>query len=56
MRDILNEIKLHKCLNEQDLVKLIYQRTYGPSHILENLENAKKYLEYEINNLPIDKY
>lgn len=56
MKYILSEIKLHPNLNEQDLVKLIYQRTYGPKHILTNLENSKKYLVYEFNNLPSQSY
>lgn len=50
MKYILNEIKLHPLLNEQDLVKLIYQRTYGPKHILLDIKKAKDYLIYEINN------
>ena len=52
MKYIENEIKIHPNLQEEDLVKLIYQRVYGPSHILNNLEKAKEYLYQEINNLP----
>ena len=56
MKYILNEIKLHPLLKEEDLVKLIYQRIYGPSHILFNIENGRKYLVNELNNLPSIKY
>lgn len=56
MKYILNEINKHPMLNEQDLVKLIYQRTYGPSHILSNLEKSKQYLIYELNNLNESSY
>lgn len=51
MKYILNEINTHPSLEEQDLVKLIYQRTYGPRHILTNLEMGRNYLEYECKHL-----
>ncbi|MBQ9730985.1 MAG: hypothetical protein IJV94_02505 [Bacilli bacterium] len=56
MKYILNEIELHPSLNEQDLVKLIYQRTYGPKHILFDIDKSKKYLIEEVKNLPFEKY
>lgn len=56
MKYILNEIKLHPALNEQDLVKLIYQRTYGPKHILLDINKAKEYLLHEINNQKESNY
>ena len=56
MQFIQNEINLHPLLKEEDLVKLIYQRVYGPSHILHNIEKAKDYLKLELNNLLKDSY
>lgn len=56
MKYILKEIELHPLLNEQDLVKLIYQKTYGPSHILLDINKAKQYLLYEINNQKDSSY
>ena len=56
MQYILNEINLHSSLNEEDLVKLIYQRVYGPSHILLNIEKGKEYLIQELKILPEEKY
>jgi len=51
MEYILNEIKKHPKLCEEDLIKLIYQRTYGPKHILLNVDRAKQYLISEMNSL-----
>ncbi len=47
MKYILEEIKKHPKLNEQDLVKLIYQRNFGPKHILES-PKAFDYLMNEV--------
>lgn len=50
MKEILDYINKFPDIEEVDLVKLISQRVFGPSHLLINERCAKEYLFEEIDN------
>ncbi len=48
---IHNELLHFPKSNLIDIHKLFYQGTFGPAHFLTNLDNSKKYLRKELDNL-----
>jgi hypothetical protein len=44
--------KAHRALEPQDVYKLIYQRVFGPEHLINNARTAKERLYLEVLHLP----
>jgi hypothetical protein len=44
--------KAHKALEPQDVYKLIYQRVFGPEHLIDSSRAAKERLYLEVLHLP----
>lgn len=44
--------KVHEALEPQDVYKLIYQRVFGPEHLLSDVRSAKERLYLEVLHLP----
>lgn len=44
-----------KQYDSRDVYKTLYQRTYGPAHILRDIETSKRYLEDELNRIKAEE-
>jgi len=44
--------KAHEALEPQDVYKLIYQRVFGPEHLLSDVRSTKERLYLEVLHLP----
>jgi hypothetical protein len=56
MRDIETVLaahfETHRCIDPQDIYKLIYQRVFGPEHAIDNHRAAMEALYLEVLRLP----
>lgn len=44
-------LKKYPLMNNQDIIKLVYQEVMGPNHIIKSYEMALKYITNELNDL-----